>query len=593
MTVTTAVDGSDRGGEDRALAILRAVTFAAERIMRLPVDEAIDDLLARLGQATGATRVALIRAHRLGDEAWSRMDIRSQWTATDIEPLQPPVGGYPYFARWERELQAGRLVVGDVASFPEDEQGPLEGDDVRSIVITPVIVDGAWFGHLGLDDTRGARTWTASEIDALRAAAAMLGAGIAHDRTSESMRRRAAILDAVGLATTRLLGARQWQDALPDVLGLLLEATGSRSAWAYGPAGDGHPRDGILLAERTADGALPASDPGRVIRAAPGILDRLSAGEVLQNEYVTEDREWEAEALAALGVRTWVMAPINTPDGSWGVLGLDSLEDRAWTEGEVAALTVAAEMIAAAVVRERVDETLKVAEAQVRRAEKMEAVGRFASGTAHDFNNLLTVIAGHASLLRETTTDANTLEDVQAILDAAGRGAELVRDLLALSRRRPDDRRLVDLDALLRRIVRMSRALVRQGVDVRLAIDPSATRAWADPSLLEDALVNLVVNANDAMAAGGALTLATGPGDDASSLVLRVADTGRGMEPAVLDRIWEPFFTTKGEGQGTGLGLPTVYAAVSQAGGRVDVTSEVGRGTTFLLHLPRAAVEDA
>ena len=95
MTVTTAVDGGDRGGEDRALAILQAVTFAAERIMRLPVDEAIDDLLARLGQATGATRVALIRAHRLGDEAWSRMDIRSQWTATDIEPLQPPVGGYP------------------------------------------------------------------------------------------------------------------------------------------------------------------------------------------------------------------------------------------------------------------------------------------------------------------------------------------------------------------------------------------------------------------------------------------------------------------------------------------------------------------
>jgi hypothetical protein len=306
VTVTTGVDGSDRGGEDRALAILQAVTFAAERIMRLPVDEAIGDLLARLGKATGATRVALIRAHRLGDEAWSRMDVHSQWTDLDVSPLRPPDGGYPYFARWERELQDGRLVVGDVASFPEDERGPLEGDDVRSIVITPVIVDGAWYGHLGLDDTHRTRTWTASEIDALRAAAAMLGAGIAHDLTSESRRRRAAILDAVGLATPRLLGARQWQDALPDVLGLLLEATGSRSAWAYGPAGDGDPRSGILLAERTAEGALPASDPARVIRTAPGILERLTAGEVLQNEYVTEDQEWEAHALANLGVLAWV-----------------------------------------------------------------------------------------------------------------------------------------------------------------------------------------------------------------------------------------------------------------------------------------------
>jgi len=588
VTVTTAVDGSDRGGEDRALAILQAVTFAAERIMRLPVDEAIDDLLARLGQATGATRVALIRAHRLGTEAWSRMDIRSQWTDTDVEPLRPPAGGYPYFARWEHELRAGRLVVGDVESFPEDERGPLEGDDVRSIVVTPVVVDGAWFGHLGLDDTRHARTWTESEIDALRAAAAMLGAGIAHDRTSESMRRRAAILDAVGLATPRLLGARQWRDALPDVLGLLLDATGSRSAWAYGPAGDEDPLGGILLAERTADGALPASDPSRIIHTAPGILERLSAGEVLQNEYVTEDPAWEADALAILGVRTWVMAPINTPDGSWGVLGLDSLEDRAWTEGEVAALTVAAETLAAAVVRERVDGTLKTAEEQVRRAEKMEAVGRLASGTAHDFNNLLTAIVGHASLLRETATDPDTVEDVQAILDAAERGAELVRDLLALSRRRPQDLRLVDLEVLLRRIVRMSRGLVRREVEVRLVIDPSATRARADPSLLEDALVNLVVNANDAMPAGGTLTLATGPDVNDSSLVLRVTDTGKGMEPAVLDRIFEPFFTTKAEGQGTGLGLPTVYAAVTQAGGRVDVASEPGRGTTFLLHLPRA-----
>jgi signal transduction histidine kinase len=593
VTVTTGVDGSDRGGEDRALAILQAVTFAAERIMRLPVDEGIDDLLARLGQATGATRVALVRAKRRADEAVSRMDVRSQWTDTGIAPLRPPDGGYPYFPRWERELRAGRLVVGDVASFPDDERGPLQGDAVRSIVITPVVVDGAWFGHLGLDDTRHARTWTEGETDALRAAAAMLGAGIAHDRTEETMRRRTAILDAVGLATPRLLGARQWQDALPDVLGLLLDATGSRSAWAYGPAEDGDRRDGILLAERTADGALPSNDPGRVIRTAPGILERLSAGEVLQNEFVTEDPEWEARALAVLGVRTWVMAPINTTDGSWGVLGLDSLEDRAWTEGEVAALTVAAETLAAAVVRERVDRTLKIAEEQVRRAEKMEAVGRLASGTAHDFNNLLTAIVGHASLLHDAATDPETLEDAQAILDAAGRGAELVRDLLALSRRRPEDLRVVDLEVLLRRIVRMSRGLLRRDVDVDLVIDPTAIRARADPSLLEDALVNLVVNANDAMPAGGRLTLATGPDINDSSLVLRVTDTGDGMEPAVLDRIFEPFFTTKGEGQGTGLGLPTVYAAVTQAGGRVDVASEPGHGTTFLLHLPRANAEAA
>ncbi|MBI3514584.1 MAG: PAS domain S-box protein [Proteobacteria bacterium] len=255
------------------------------------------------------------------------------------------------------------------------------------------------------------------------------------------------------------------------------------------------------------------------------------------------------------------------------------------------------------------DVTQKIAtEAQLRQAQKMEAVGQLTGGLAHDFNNLLLVIIGNLGLLRELRGDDREVDELaREAHDAARRGADLTRSLLAFARRQPLQPRRADLNAL---VTDMSKLLGRTlGEHIEIAPELAAD-TWpvvVDPVQLEAALANLATNARDAMPKGGRLTIATAnrrldadyaaehpevtPGDYA---VLQVSDTGAGMPPDVLEKAFEPFFTTKSRGEGTGLGLSMVFGFMKQSGGHINVYSEVGVGTTFRLYLPRAraAVED-
>ncbi len=239
-------------------------------------------------------------------------------------------------------------------------------------------------------------------------------------------------------------------------------------------------------------------------------------------------------------------------------------------------------------------------EAQFRQAQKMEAVGRLAGGVAHDFNNLLTVINGFADLLYDQLPrDAPTREPVEHIRKAGARAGELTHQLLAYGRKQILRPQPLNLGALVANLGAMLRRLI--GERVELVIDATPVRVKADPGLLEQALMNLAVNARDAMFRGGTLTIATravtlGPGTthDGADVrpgryaELRVTDTGCGMPPEVLAHLFEPFFTTKGIGEGTGLGLATVYGIVRQSGGHVAVETAVGAGTTFRVYLPAA-----
>ncbi|MBN9517175.1 GAF domain-containing protein, partial [bacterium] len=239
-------------------------------------------------------------------------------------------------------------------------------------------------------------------------------------------------------------------------------------------------------------------------------------------------------------------------------------------------------------------------EEQFRQAQKMEAVGRLAGGIAHDFNNLLTVINGFADLLYDQLPpDAPTREPVEHIRKAGARAGELTHQLLAYGRKQILRPQPLNLGALVTNLGAMLRRLIRAPVE--LVIDPAPVRVAADPGLLEQALMNLVVNAGHAMPRGGTLTIATravtlGPGTahDGADVrpgryaELRVTDTGCGMPPEVLAHLFEPFFTTKGVGEGTGLGLATVYGIVRQSGGHVAVETAVGAGTTFRVYLPAA-----
>lgn len=242
-------------------------------------------------------------------------------------------------------------------------------------------------------------------------------------------------------------------------------------------------------------------------------------------------------------------------------------------------------------------------EGQLRHAQKMESVGRLAGGIAHDFNNLLTAITGHGDLLAQGMDEGDPRQaDVAAINAAAARAATLTRQLLAYGRQslmRPEP---VDLNAVVSDIEPMLRRLIGEDVELRTSLEPGLGWVQADAGQLDQVIVNLVVNARDALSSGGTIELATANVrlDDAYAgehpgarpgpfVMISVGDTGVGIDRATLGRIFEPYFTTKDRGRGTGLGLATVLGIVEQSGGQIDVTSTVGEGTTFRVYLPRQA----
>jgi PAS domain S-box-containing protein len=240
--------------------------------------------------------------------------------------------------------------------------------------------------------------------------------------------------------------------------------------------------------------------------------------------------------------------------------------------------------------------------ARLLHSQKMEAVGQLAGGVAHDFNNLLTVITGFANLLA-ARLGAEAGTELEEIRRAASQAASVTRQLLAFSRRDLRESEVVDLNDLVSNVEQMLRRLI--GEDLWLTIRRSTEPALveADPSRLEQVLVNLVVNARDAMPSGGeiriALSTEAGDGETGASelppgrrVLLRVSDTGSGMSEETVSRIFEPFFTTKPQGKGTGLGLASVYAIVEQAGGRISVESAPGRGSEFTVALPAATARD-
>jgi PAS domain S-box-containing protein len=240
-------------------------------------------------------------------------------------------------------------------------------------------------------------------------------------------------------------------------------------------------------------------------------------------------------------------------------------------------------------------------EAQLRQAQKMESVGRLAGGVAHDFNNLLTAISGNVELalldLRPTDPLYELLIEVHRAADSA---ANLTRQLLAFSRKQVIDPRVVNLNGIVDELQKMLKRLMREDVDVHVRLDPGLWQTKVDRGQLEQVLVNLAVNARDAMPHGGTLTLETGNAtlDEAYTrtrsyvipgeyVMLAVTDTGTGMDEQAKAHLFEPFFTTKEHGKGTGLGLAMVYGAVKQNRGSIEVESEPGRGTTFRIYLPR------
>ncbi len=251
--------------------------------------------------------------------------------------------------------------------------------------------------------------------------------------------------------------------------------------------------------------------------------------------------------------------------------------------------------------RRQAEEALSRSEKQLRQAQKMEAVGQLSGGIAHDFNNLLGVIIGYSEAL-EARLDQNEplRKNAEEIKKAGRRGAALIRQLLAFSRQQVLAPKVLDLNAVVADVDKMLRRVIGEDIDLTSVLDPATGHVKADQGQIEQVIMNLAVNARDAMPEGGKLTIETANAEldegvarhspyvlPGSYVLLAVSDTGVGMDAETQAHIFEPFFTTKGPGEGTGLGLAMVYGVVKQSGGYIWVYSEPGKGATFKIYLPR------
>jgi PAS domain S-box-containing protein len=253
----------------------------------------------------------------------------------------------------------------------------------------------------------------------------------------------------------------------------------------------------------------------------------------------------------------------------------------------------------------RVEKEMADLQEKFRQSQKMEAIARLAGGIAHDFNNLLTVIDGYTTLsLLDLKEGEHLWDNIKQVEKASRRAADLVRQLLAFSRRQILQMKVLDLNSLLRNLEKMLRRILGEDIDLLATLAEDLGKVRLDPGQMEQVIMNLAVNARDAMPAGGKLTIETSNVklDEAYArshisvipghyVELSVSDTGVGMSREVRERVFEPFFTTKEKGTGTGLGLSTVYGIIKQSGGNIWVYSELGQGTTFKIYLPRVEEE--
>ena len=309
--------------------------------------------------------------------------------------------------------------------------------------------------------------------------------------------------------------------------------------------------------------------------------------------------------------RSVLTAPLVAHGQVIGSLAVADREGRLYSDDEIRLIQAFADQASVALenarlyqeTRQAYDELSRTKD-QLSQAQKMEAIGQLAGGIAHDFNNLLTVIIGRSEILRSRLEgDAALGRHVELLRQTAYRAADLTRQLLAFSRKQILQPRALDLNALVTGIEKMLRRLIGEHIGFTTVLAPDLGAVRADPGQLEQVIMNLVVNARDAMPQGGRVTIETAnveldsafvrshPGSRPGSYVmLAVSDTGAGMDQATQMRLFEPFFTTKGPGRGTGLGLATVYGIVKQSDGYITVESAPGRGARFGIYLPRIAV---
>jgi predicted ATPase/signal transduction histidine kinase/CheY-like chemotaxis protein len=597
---------------------LLAVVKASQTISGVMLeDQVLKTLLQIVLEQGGARRARLVLTDESKEDG--ELNVTAEASVEDSFPLlqlapRVPTSIVDYVRR------TGKLVLlqdaaADAGRFAKDPY--LELARPRSVLCLPVRRHGALAGILYLENDLAPGVFTpdrllALELLATQAAVSLQNAELlARERAAREEaqcdRRRALLLGEV----TALLSDSGDRPALSQAVRLLcthgladwavLNLTQAGASTCVAHAHKDSLKEALLAqnAQRYASDFCVTPLASRTLGASAPLCQASLSDEQIR-AYCADDEH--AALSRKLGLRSLLVVPLVARGASLGLLLLMAATPHGFQPADV---TLGAELgrrLAIAIESTRLAEL----EGLLHQAQKMEANGRLAGGVAHDFNNVLSVILTYSEFAREQLgPDSPIREELDEIKKAAGRATDLTRQLLAFSRHRPLESGVIDVNSVVREVKNMLATLV--GSQVRLLFCPMETLGMtrADRGHVEQLLMNLAANARDAMPGGGTLLIETSnvtldeayarkhlevrPGE---YVLLTVSDTGCGMEDQVLARIFEPFFTTKKAGEGTGLGLATVFGIVQQSGGHVSVDSEVGRGTTFRIYWPRAAAAD-
>lgn len=467
-------------------------------------------------------------------------------------------------------------------------------------------LDGSSDGARLLSDLDGRRiAWTLVPRDGGEGAVACGFDVTDWSEAVEPLRKKDELLRAVAFAARRIVEAPDGTVPFDDVLKRLGEATGVSRVYVFR---DQRRDDGVLTTSQIAEWAQPGVEPqidNPEMQELPydeAGMGRwpltMAAGETVAGR-VEEFSQEERAVLEPQGILTVVCTPIMVDGSPWGFIGFDECSEvRDWSQAELDILRTAADTLASAIQRRRTLNALAESQEQLLHAQRMDAVGRLAGGIAHDFNNILSGILGYAELLLEDLESGHPARDgLEDICKLSLRAAGLTRQLLAFSRKQPVKMAPVDVAELLRNLEGLVERLIGETIEVSSDVAPDLPVIQADAGQLEQVVMNLVVNARDAMSGGGRILIsaheaaptpdeARARGLDAARryVYLCVSDNGSGMPPEVIEKAFEPFFTTRESG--TGMGLSIIYGIARQSGGAAWIHSRPGEGTRVTVALP-------